>query len=147
MKIKKMLSCLLSVILIFSIFSINTIIATAETEYFTSDDGWRYYLNKQETIQIVGYWGVEKNITVPLEINGIKVNGLQSMHNKNVEEITIPVGISLDYDEVFYDCTSLKMVNLPDDLETIKFRTFYGCSSLKSIDIPESVTLIEVCAF
>ena len=42
---------------------------------------------------------------------------------------------------------ALSSVRLPSELTEIGMSVFYGCSSLKSIDIPETVTTIGSCAF
>ena len=47
----------------------------------------------------------------------------------------------------FYDCSSLKSVNIPDGVPSIERYTFYNCSSLTSITIPDSVTSIGDYAF
>jgi hypothetical protein len=38
-------------------------------------------------------------------------------------------------------------VRLPSELTEIGMSVFYGCSSLKTLDIPETVTAIGSCAF
>jgi hypothetical protein len=46
---------------------------------------------------------------------------------------------------VFYGCTSLASIDLPN-VTRIKHSTFYGCTSLASIDLP-NVTIIDSEAF
>ncbi len=48
---------------------------------------------------------------------------------------------------VFYNCSSLQSVTLPEGLLTIGSSAFENCSSLESITIPASVTTIEEFAF
>ena len=47
----------------------------------------------------------------------------------------------------FFQCSSLKSVNIPNDYTIIPTDFFHGCSSLVSIDIPEGVTIIDRSAF
>lgn len=47
----------------------------------------------------------------------------------------------------FFECTSLKGVNIPSSLTSIPTYVFYGCSSLTDITIPSGVTSIGDGAF
>ena len=48
---------------------------------------------------------------------------------------------------VFYECTSLKNVQIGDGITKIPEKTFYGCSALEKIDLPNTVTEIGEKAF
>jgi RPA family protein len=50
---------------------------------------------------------------------------------------------------MFYNCTALESVVIPESVTTIGKEAFYKCYSynLKSINIPESVTTINADAF
>lgn len=50
-------------------------------------------------------------------------------------------------DFAFSDCTSLKIINIPESVTSIGKSAFSGCKSLKDITIPNSVTDIGDCAF
>lgn len=43
---------------------------------------------------------------------------------------------------VFYYCTNLMSVTIPDDVTSIGRMAFYGCSGLTSVTIPDNVTSI-----
>ncbi len=47
----------------------------------------------------------------------------------------------------FYNCSSLTMISIPNDAESIGGSAFYNCSNLEHITIPESVTSIGNSAF
>lgn len=47
----------------------------------------------------------------------------------------------------FYDCNSMKTINIPDGVENINDYTFFGCASLNKIDIPNTVVGIGAYAF
>ena len=48
---------------------------------------------------------------------------------------------------LFFGCTSLTSINIPDGLISISDSAFYKCSSLNSINIPDGVTSIGGFAF
>jgi len=48
---------------------------------------------------------------------------------------------------VFYNCTSLSILNIGSNVITIPDYAFYGCSKLTTLDIPSLVTSIGISAF
>lgn len=48
---------------------------------------------------------------------------------------------------LFFDCSNLKSITIPDYITTIGESAFYGCTGLTSITIPNSVTSIDSDAF
>jgi len=50
-------------------------------------------------------------------------------------------------DHVFYGCTGLTTVTIPDDVTTIGRHAFVNCFNLTSVTIPRSVTFIGRSAF
>ena len=67
------------------------------------------------------------NVVIPKQIQGVRVS-------------------SIGYD-AFRGCTSLKSIDIPNSVTSIRRRAFFDCRSLNSINIPDSVTLIESGAF
>lgn len=47
----------------------------------------------------------------------------------------------------FAYCTSLKKINIPDKVTTLKMSTFYDCINLEEIIISENVTSIDTLLF
>jgi hypothetical protein len=101
-------------------------------------------------------------IVIPAFYEGKPVMGIENSgfaSYKNLTSITIPDSViyigsgyrsnmtTTDNDGVFFDCTSLMNVTIPNSVGSIKAWTFYGCSSLTSIIIPNSVTSIDYSAF
>ena len=79
------------------------------------------------TIEITGYKGKRRYISIPEYIDNKKVTS---------------IGMS-----AFLNNTRLRKVNLPQFLKYIKAYAFQGCTNITSIDIPSSVTYIGKCAF
>ena len=50
-------------------------------------------------------------------------------------------------DMAFNNCYKLEKVTLPEDLQSIGYKSFAGCTALKGISIPASVTKIDNSAF
>jgi hypothetical protein len=58
-----------------------------------------------------------------------------------IENVSIVTGATMN-EKAFYDCTSLKTITLPNDLQTIKSEAFAECESLDTINIPTKVKTI-----
>ena len=122
---------------------------------------------------IEGYHGSDKEITVPNELNGVKVWLIDSdtfMDNMDVEKVVVSYGIQIVRrsafegcdnlktvvlpesvtgigDRAFKNCYELDSVNVPSGVETIGEETFMGCSSLTSIQLPDDLEEIDSSAF
>jgi len=63
-----------------------------------------------------------------------------------IESIYIPDGVKLEA-AAFFQCTDLREVRLPNDLDSIGERWFNDCSSLTKITLPSTIKSIEYSAF
>ncbi len=120
--LKRSLSLLLSVIMIFSVFSGLNITVSAEDSLD--------YLSYEIIDGEVTITDCEKTITsviIPSEIEGCPVTSIG--------------------DYAFYYCTSLTSVEIPDSITSIGYAAFCGCLSLTIVTIPNSVMNIVVDAF
>lgn len=63
-----------------------------------------------------------------------------------LEELTVSDAVSIGQN-AFYGCSSLKVMDIPENVTSIGKNAFYGCSSLTGIDIPEGVTSIGDSTF
>ena len=160
---KKIVSLILSLVMLMSITSGLNLTAYAETY-----GDFEYSHIENDFLSITGYKGSETNLEIPSAINGDSVRvidreafeGCQSIKTVTIPDSIISIGMyafcnctSLTSvtignsvrsiaDSAFRDCTSLKNINIPDSVESIDNLAFSGCTNLTSITIPNSVTSI-----
>lgn len=65
----------------------------------------------------------------------------------SLEKVVLPDNLKKIGEKVFYNCKSLTDVKLPANLDFIDDSAFAKCTSLVGIDIPESVSLISDAVF
>ncbi len=71
-----------------------------------------------------------------------------SFYGLTFTEFEFPENItSVDADYLFYNCSNLKSVELPDCVDKVGYSMFYGCSALEDVYIPEGVTTFDYRAF
>lgn len=122
------------------------------------------FLFDKEDRFIISYIGDDEIVTIPSQIEGIKVEGIDNkfingknggfIDNKNIKKIIFENGIryigtksNTVTDGVFQGCSNLEKVVLPETLEYIGKSAFSKCINLKDINIPNSVTEIGESAF
>lgn len=93
-------------------------------------------------ITITGYEGVNGDVTIPSEIDGVPVVAIGDSAfrgNKAIENVTISEGITRIDDLAFSGCENLKSITLPDSLTFIGMNTFSWYNDIKTITIPAGV--------
>ena len=118
MKVKRLLSMLLAVILIVSAIPFGAINVTAAVQ------GDYYYTVNNGEAEITG---VVRNISfqttqIPSELGGYPVTSIAA--------------------GAFADCSTINTLVVPQGIKSIGIRAFMRCSNMKSIIIPEGVTEI-----
>ena len=109
----------------FSIFLLPVGNAYADDKYNIVDTGEYkivYFLDENSNAVITEINSEVKDITVPEEINGFKVTGIDRY--------------------AFFENTELNSVIFPETLETIGDYAFAGCLSIKNITIPKNVNSV-----
>ncbi|MBR4973470.1 MAG: leucine-rich repeat domain-containing protein, partial [Clostridia bacterium] len=153
---KKFLVIFLSVMLIFVVFPIGTLTASATTSGTTGDCTWSI---NGTTLTISGNgkmedykyssllpWGT--SITSVVIENGVTSIGHYAFYKcTSLTSINIPNSVTSIGDRAFRECTSLTSITIPDSVMSIGSNAFYYCDSLTSITIPDSVTSIGIGAF
>lgn len=116
----------------------------------SNDNGlFKYYVLSDGSAEIVSYVGKDRKVHIPEKIDGHKVSkiGNRAFSDSDIEEITIPVGITSIGQEAFEGCEYLMAIELPYSLKEIQLGAFYGCKLIKEINVPSGVSRIPIECF
>lgn len=144
---KKVLSLLLSIVMIISLFT------GLEISSFAEDDILSYLTYKivDGKVMITDCdESISGDVVIPDTIEGYPVTiiGAAAFNNcTEITSVTIPDSVTLIGDWVFAACTGLTSVTIPDSVEAISYRAFSNCTRLTNITIPDSVISISDFAF
>lgn len=119
-------------------------IGTGVTVEAAVANGFEYKLLSDGTVEITGYSGSSKDITIPevLDRKYVSKIGDEAFLKSDVKKVTLPKTVKSIGNYAFYECTNLKEVSLKAGLNEIEVYAFYGCSTLENIVIPDTVTSI-----
>ena len=140
---KKILSILLTIVLVISTFSS----AFAETEIIASGDCSKakdgsvtWELDSGGTLTISG----SGNIFVYQLQYGFpsKVDTPWDDYYKDIKRIVINEGITQIGDYAFSNCSSAESVSIPDSVTRIGLYAFLNCSGLKNVTLSENITYV-----
>lgn len=136
---KKLLSVVLSLILIFSVVNLGGITVFAENDNIRDGD-YQYHLLENGTYAISGYYGKEANLTLPSEFNGKLITELGDLSCYSLNElvsVTIPDTITTIGAKCFKSCSALETVSIPSSVTNIKYSAFSDCAKLKNVYIDD----------
>ena len=154
---KKVISLLMSFVMLFSIISSVNLSAYAGSGTCGDNVSWSYdsttntltiygsgamddYVFSNEKIPWHGYR--ENILTVKIEYGVTTIGRLAFDYCRNLTSITIPNSVTTIGENAFGWCTSLTSITIPNSVTTIGDYAFYVCSRLTSVTIPNSVTTI-----
>ena len=109
----------------------------SEPEKLKTDEGFVYQDNGDGTATITDYDGTATDITVPNEINGLKVTtiGRSAFENKDLTKVVIQDGISIVGVGAFQNNKNLTEVKIPESVTEIGGVAFQF-TGLKEIYVP-----------
>ncbi len=143
---KKIISVLLSLIMIVTLFAILPITALA----LKSGDYYYNLINNNTEVCITEYGGSDADIVIPDTIDGKPVTqiGRQAfLLESSLTNITIPGSVKVIDFKAFASCYYLQSVVIENGVTSIGREAFYACSKLTNINIPDSITEIGCAAF
>ena len=112
---------------------------------------WEYTANADTgTVTVTGYTGSDTAVSMPQTIDGLPVTAFTKhtfAHNRKIESVVLPAGITEIPAEAFSYCSSLKSVTMEGAVTAIGNDAFNVCTHLTDIVLPESVTTIGAGAF
>ncbi len=158
-KTKKIISLLLSVLMIITalpLTAVNSFAADEITSGVTGDCIWSLdgtVLTISGNGKMEDYDYFEKKPWGTLITKAIIENGVTSIGGEafkdctSLTSITIPDGVTEIGMGAFYNCTSLTSVTIPDSVTEIGWYAFEDCTSLTSVTIPDGVTSIGGSTF
>lgn len=144
---KKFLSILVTVILLFCVFHIknyNTVVCAESEDYYTYTIS-----NGEATITKVSNCA-KGEVTIPSKINGYLVVGIGDKAFKDCDLLTsviIPNSVTSMGDAVFSYCKNLINVTIPDSVISMGLSVFDNCKKLKTIKFSNSITYIPPNTF
>lgn len=107
-------------------------------------------LYTEDTIAIIGYEGILKDVVIPDQIDGkyVAVIGIEAFaDHTEINSIVLPEHLEYIDQGAFYGCTGLQSIDIPAGTKAINTGAFYGCTSLKEITLPDSLSDIGSYAF
>lgn len=151
--------------ILISLFAAMGIVMNAESIIYSTDDGFKYYLDTEtKTAKLAKYSGSTKEVIIPENVtyegftyNVTKLGGGCFFGCSALTSITVddnnPLYDSRENCNAIIKTESNTMVSgcmntiLPSSVTSLEDGCFWGCSSLTSITIPTSVTSLGESSF
>lgn len=157
------------VIIVTTVFSINTTIAFGATSGSCGNNVNWSYNETSKTLTLTGagatndygvgvtkrvpWYSYKDQITTIVVSNGVTELGQLVFYNlTKLTSVSLPSSLeiidggTLNYG-AFRECTALQTITLPEGVKTIGAMAFRGCSSLRSIRFPNTLTSLGAGAF
>ncbi len=144
MKLTKILSCILVLVLVLS-FPLISVEATIPSFQggMINVDGIIYRTSRDGTATLhKGNFMLKGEFAIPSEVNGYMVTSIGDYSFQYCDKITsivIPATVTHIGYSAFYGCEKLESVTIPDSIVEIEYAAFYNCKSLKTAKIADMV--------
>lgn len=92
-------------------------------------------------------WTLDDSGNLKLEGTGYMYDYGYELWGKSINTVSMSYGITSIGMYSFFNCTKLKVVEIPNSVLFIGTNSFNNCANLINIEIPNSVTMLERGAF
>lgn len=124
--------------------SLTNIYVNPANSYYCDVDGVLY--NKNQTT-LLAYPPANPRLSYDI-LPTTKTVGKQALYQcKNLENISIPSGLTTTEESAFSGCSSLKSIFIPNTLTSMGSYAFYGCTNLVSVTLEDGLKVIGEYAF
>ncbi|MBR4726486.1 MAG: leucine-rich repeat domain-containing protein, partial [Clostridia bacterium] len=158
MKLKKLLSVLLSLLLTlcFGLSLAQPAFAAGTLDLAANGWNYRYYLSGYIDLFCYDNTRETENLVVPAKIGSVPVSGFYSgpdysgtvlRKNDSIKTVTFDLQVGVLPASFAKNCEGLERVTLPDSLVGIEKNAFYGCTALTRVDLPAGLRTIGNSAF
>lgn len=129
----------------------HTTVSASETpeQELIPSEGFSYTFY-DDGIELTEYNGKGGKVIIPQSIDGynvVKLGDNLFSSREDITEFVIPEGIRELGSGVFWFCTRLSEIKLPDSLEIIRSNALYGLWGVREVFIPENVFQIDTLTF
>lgn len=117
--------------------------------YGIADGEYYYCITKNNEATIGAYYGSEKNVEIPEQIQGapvVRISGTFAS-NEYLESVTLPENLKEIGKCTFYYCKNLNNVDIPQNVTNIGAYAFHFCQNIEKVIIPDKVKNIGESAF
>lgn len=165
-----LLSVIISLLLVFSLFSFSFSASAAEVGY---DSMYFIVNNTDNTAELSTYSGNDEELIIPDYVYGYKVTSIAPRvfyENKTLEEVYLPdtinsiglyafafceklksttLGENVTFlaDNVFFGCPALEQAVVNCNIETLPTGTFEKCAALNSVTLSDSISALGNSSF
>ena len=151
MKIKRILSMFLMLVMIMAIIPVAGITASAEVwiddfAYWVDNNGDAHIADFNSSY--VGALKIPSSITYRGRTYTVKyIDEEAFLYKKYLKSVEIPSSVILIDEQAFYGCNNLEEIIFNEGLEEIGIEAFYDCSELKTVTFPTTLKEIKQGAF
>ena len=115
----------------------DTMIVHVGNDDMVTSDGLLYRIEDGQRVIITGYEGNASKVEIPAYIGSLPVAEIETFTGKNgrnitVKEVILPSSVTRIWDYAFYQCVSLKKINL-EKVTLVGEYAFAYCSALESV--------------
>ena len=106
-----------------------------------------FSLDIPESVEKVGWLAFArtglKEVVIPASSSNWLDNNAAFQDNANLTKVTFAQGTTAIQDRIFFGCTALRTIIIPDEVEYIGPGAFAGCEALTEIHLPASLQVLN----